>query len=507
MTTMDGKPEDYGATTEAVANENTDAVTNPDDTAGNKRNCCDIYNGNTDAIGYTWLAIGRGALVMSNIMISSSILWLASDAAGCFDDDKTADSACTKRIYGFVPSSFISNIAVVSGLVAAFLMPILGAYVDFTPHRRRCGIISASIMVVIQAIQIYTVPSTWFAMAFLQAAAIVFYQFQIVSIFAYMPEIARQVGEEEMTRFSAYFTGIQFLAQASFLLVIAVVRIAFLPSVVMTGQISQGINTVTSLVFFSLGWFKYMSPRPAVHKLPPGASLLTVGFREVWNTAKTIQRHFKKGLRWFFLALCFAEASAAAITTISVIYLNDTLKMNPTEIAIFYLVTLIGCLPGAYFGLVATRKSNPNTSWKISMIYLFVVLVIGALVLEDLNLAYVYFWGFCVGIGLGWFYSTENLFFSMILPKGQEAELAGFYVYCSQILVWLPPLLFTLCVENSVDQKYGLIITTIFFVVAASLLMCTAPWDEIVEEAAAGIVTLGEGDGYTRSEMKNGQNE
>ena len=34
------------------------------------------------------------------------------------------------------------------------------------------------------------------------------------------------------------------------------------------------------------------------------------------------------------------------------------------------------------------------------------------------------------------------------MPKGQEAEFAGFALFCSQILGWLPPLVFTLMNEN-----------------------------------------------------------
>ena len=120
------------------------------------------------------------------------------------------------------------------------------------------------------------------------------------------------------------------------------------------------------------------------------------------------------------------------------------------------------------------------------MIFLFIVLMIGALVLEVVPSYCSYIWGFFVGLGLGWFYPTENLFFSMCLPKGQEAELAGFFVYCSQILSWLPPLIFTLLVEVNVSQKYGVIVVSTFFLVAVGLLMCTCSWDEIVEETNSG---------------------
>lgn len=57
------------------------------------------------------------------------------------------------------------------------------------------------------------------------------------------------------------------------------------------------------------------------------------------------------------------------------------------------------------------------------------------------------------------FYPTENLFFSCVLPKGSEAEIAGFRVISSMILSWLPPLLFSLMVSNGIDPKVsGLVI-------------------------------------------------
>jgi MFS-type transporter involved in bile tolerance (Atg22 family) len=109
--------------------------------------------------------------------------------------------------------------------------------------------------------------------------------------------------------------------------------------------------------------------------------------------------------------------------------------------------------------------------------------------LENENLAYI--WGACMGVLLGWFYSTEGLFFSMVLPKGQEAELTGSFIYCTQILAWLPPLLFTILVENDVAQKWGVVVTSFGFLVAAGLLTMTAPWEDIVKEAQQGHARQG----------------
>jgi MFS-type transporter involved in bile tolerance (Atg22 family) len=117
------------------------------------------------------------------------------------------------------------------------------------------------------------------------------------------------------------------------------------------------------------------------------------------------------------------------------------------------------------------------------MIVLFGLGIFGGLVLNRDNgspLAYV--WGAMVGITLGWFYPTERLFFSMIVPHGLEAELSGLYVYCSQIIAWLPPLLFSVLVEAKVDMGFGVIAVSGFAIIAVALLSMAAPWPEILAD-------------------------
>jgi len=165
-----------------------DVVADHDDVAATKqkspgRNCCAAlrYEGNKDAQGYSWLGAARGAVVMSNIFLSKSLLYLAEQEAGCSvyeapsstvdagQQNSTAPEAleCEQynQVHGMAPSALITNIAVISGLLAAFFMPFFGAIVDFTPHRRMCGIAAAALMTLIQAVQIGTTEKTWFGMA------------------------------------------------------------------------------------------------------------------------------------------------------------------------------------------------------------------------------------------------------------------------------------------------------------------------------------------------------
>ena len=131
---------------------------------------------------------------MSNIFLAASLIHLAANEAGCILDNGDVDTTdCNIRIHGFRPASLITNIAVISGLLAAFLMPVIGAVIDYTPHRHAVGWISATILVIIQAAQVYTVQSTWFIMAILQAIAGFINSMQVLLNYSYLPECARYV--------------------------------------------------------------------------------------------------------------------------------------------------------------------------------------------------------------------------------------------------------------------------------------------------------------------------
>jgi hypothetical protein len=70
-----------------------------------------------------WIT-GRGGVVMSNIYLATSLIYLACKDAGGVDPmtDECVNSDLT--VHGMKPSALISNIALVSGLLSAFLMPV-----------------------------------------------------------------------------------------------------------------------------------------------------------------------------------------------------------------------------------------------------------------------------------------------------------------------------------------------------------------------------------------------
>jgi hypothetical protein len=216
------------------------------------------------------------------------------------------------------------------------------------------GVLSAALLTVIEAIKIGTVEvshglfflltvlsivlrglyfflsqDTWFAIAILQAIAGFLYQVQVVSTYAYLPETARDVGQKSMNKYTAIFQQFQFSSQAIFTILVIGISIGFSLDTVRTAMVGQGAVVLWCIVFFSWGWW-YLPERPARHTLSDGQWILLAGFAQNWKTSKSIWTRYCKGVKWYFLATIFAEASAAAITNIAVIVRASLLLVGST---------------------------------------------------------------------------------------------------------------------------------------------------------------------------------
>mmetsp|Transcript_10757 Transcript_10757/g.22750 ORF Transcript_10757/g.22750 Transcript_10757/m.22750 type:complete len:353 (+) Transcript_10757:835-1893(+) len=319
-------------------------------------------------------------------------------------------------------------------------------------------------------------------MAVLQATAFMIYQLQIMALFAYYPEIARESGQKRMNSYLTTWSMWQFVSQAGVNCIILLCSVLLRLNKVRTAMYGQGITFLFCVVYLMWCWY-LMPARPPTHILPKGNALLLAGFRQNYSTLKKIWKHYPLGLRWFLLCTTFAESAATAVGTTAVIFLTVNLKLTALQIGIFFEVSLVGVVFGTKVGMVFTQKTNPKFSYLISQIGLGLVVAIGAWAVQGVEVKELtYMWGFSIGTFLGWYYPVENLIYSMLSPPGQETELSGFFGYCSQIMGWFPPLCFTLMVEASVNMAWALTVVASIFILSVGFLLCAGTWDEMLEE-------------------------
>jgi MFS-type transporter involved in bile tolerance (Atg22 family) len=441
-------------------------------------------------------AIGNGSVLISNVFLASSLIYLASQEAGCVDAATGRISACDTRVYGFYPSSLVNSIYAIASLVAAFFMPLFGAIIDYTDHRRTSGRMVAFLLWAIQTVQIGTVHQTWFPMAVLQAIAGVLFEFHFLLSVSYLPDIIRyDVSYEVMNRFNRAFFGLQFGSQAVFLLIVVSVSTWIVPSVtdpwgsVKTGQFGQGVSSLVLLIVLPLAWTRFPHMK-AKHRLPEGHRLIFEGFRQNYRTAKAIATNHRP-LKWFLTTVVLAEAGITPLIPTMITIMSNVYRYKGNVVGIVFFVALVSTIPGIVIGAVLSRRYNPQVSQRINLGILLSATLVIAIVMDRLRAkgmiggtedtpSYTgYLFSLTWGLLLGWFYTTQQLFFTASLPPKQEAELSGFYVYCTIILTWVPTLISTVMLNAGIAAQWTLIPLVIFqFLAFCSSLICPG-WSEV----------------------------
>mmetsp|Transcript_15105 Transcript_15105/g.19149 ORF Transcript_15105/g.19149 Transcript_15105/m.19149 type:complete len:500 (-) Transcript_15105:118-1617(-) len=431
-----------------------------------------------DATGFQYFRLGNGAVIMSNVFLSRSLIELARIAAEANCENAENEDECDGKIYGFKPSSLITNIATIAGLLAAFLLPVVGAIVDYTDHRKVLGATTAALLIAIQAVQIYTVQDTWFVMAILQAINSFFYQVLTLTAYAYLPEIKQAVGESTMITYSSQFYSWMFVSQVVYLVGITAVGFVLENDDVVTAHIGQAVDVAWSGPFYLLAFY-FFTKQAAMRKLPEGRSLTFEGFRQVLSTSKGIFQHYPKTLGFFLLGILFGEAAANSFTVVAVTFLVEY-DYNTTETGIVILILLVFCTVGTFVASFSMRKlGSPAKSMQLQLIMFIIVNFVVFPLIPKVKVL-VYLAGALWGLMLGWFYPTELQLYASLMPKGQEAELAGFYLYCTQVLGWLPPLIFTIMNENDVELYWGGVHLNIYFFIALVFYSFLPPWEECI---------------------------
>lgn len=471
-----------------------------DQSSGGGGTFCNRFNGVLEARGYNMLGIGRGFINMSQLFLSSSLIFLASQEAGCIDDDETStDETCENRVYGFTPAALVTNIAAITGLLAAFFMPVVGAVLDYTPHRKLVGKGSALFLCTALFVHTATLPATWFYMSILLAIAAFVFQIQIMVTYAYLPYIARYVAKDEnqMSTYTSWFLTYQFMFQICFLVFIVAVSAGIGLSTVETAHVSQILAGILVSAIFTYAWGYCMPDIPPPKQLRPGQRLIFASFQENYRTLQNMLKYYRNSLLWFHLALAFGEAGTTALIPVAVTIATETLKMDGSEIGILFFMALVGSIPGASLANFVTQRTNPKRCLNIYFVVAAAVTAGASFMMRPSFKESGYLFGLFWGICFGWYFPTKTLVFSRIIPRAgkKDLEWSGFFVYASQILVWLPPLCFSALVEAGVPTQWGLFALSSFTLIAA---LCTArmsSWEEVLVETNRPIPELTDGQG------------
>lgn len=440
-----------------------------------------------EATGWGMDAAARGPLNLVGTYVGVALIRIASVDAGC-----TQLQNCDNTIYGLKPSSMLTAATAIVGVAAALLMPIVGAIVDHTPHRRIIGQISAIILVTITAIQMSLNESNWFPILCLEAIGGFTLLVHVAAVFSYLPDLSIHV--KDYIHYTSSFNLRQFTSQTLFAAFVTV--ISYFTQVkgdpvgnsIRTSRAASAITFGFSFLLLGYAWSFSFRKRPAIRRLRNNESLWTVGFSSVYRTSKEVFSELQ-ALKWLMIALLWSpESGAGVISSIAVTFLQVAVKMTAFQISITLLILLASHLPGTIISRFVCNKYNPLVSYRMAMVAFAVASSLAAWLINTPLVAYIFacLWGMC----LGWIYPSQKVLFCTLIPKGQEFEFMGLFTFFGHILGWLPTILFTVMNERGVNIRWGFAVLPIFYILAFLCTCFMGDYNEAVELVGKGGFAL-----------------
>ena len=276
-------------------------------------------NAPIEATGLSIDMYARGHIAMSSLFLGPALLDLAKVAAqaNCGnleallqgnDDNIEENEPQACKIYGFLPSSLLSNIAVFSGILGSLSMPFIGAVVDHTPFRRQVAAASAIALAVVKGIEVFVGPDTWLMVAILQVVSYILFDMHTTAAYAYTTELTDD--HNRKAQYNASYNVVSYVSMLVFLIQVSGISYLLDTEDLGTARISQTITSVTALVCFFVAWKYLFRDRPASSQVPQGRSLWTCGFTKVWDTSHRIVQYCRP-LMWATIAMMFAEAAVS----------------------------------------------------------------------------------------------------------------------------------------------------------------------------------------------------
>ena len=318
-----------------------------------------IYDGNPEVLGWTLISVAESIQhVGSGAFFATTMLRLADDAMVCHAQSAQLDISnaavvelCGPTFGSINPSSLLSMYAIIVGIVSTTFLPLLGAIVDYTKHRRLVGRISSTLFVLFQIPSILLNKNNYPMILSLHVIAILIGWIQMSMLFAYLPELTSC--EKKLASYTRSITIWTFSATIIYLLSVVgfVTIIGKGGDDVFTSMVGMATSFGINAIFSALAWGFLLGKRGALHERPvitatttrttvvnshsedeeeAGAassteeevvvtrsrSLYVIGLTQLWGTAKHIVLNYRS-LKWFYVSTAFSEAGLQAFSIIA----------------------------------------------------------------------------------------------------------------------------------------------------------------------------------------------
>ena len=419
---------------------------------------------------YDWANSAFYTTVLS-VLFAPYMITVAGKDAGCADPDET----CSKTVNllglhlaaGSLPSYLISFATIAS----AFVLPIVGAFVDRSARKKWhmatyafSGSFFAALLFLMQG-------QSWQLGAVAVVLSSILGGCSLVSYYAILVDIST---EDERDRASSRGWAWGYLGGGLLLLV----NLAVYTMHDALG-LDKGLSVRLSLLSAALWWAGFtVIPLVKLRNYAPQnvvaekGTLFQRSFGQLFATLKDM-RNYPMTLT-FLVAYLFYNDGIQTVIFAASTYGEKQLKFDKTVlIATILLIQFVAFGGALFFGRMAARFGAYRSI--LYGTFAWMVIVVVAMFLPERNALLFYLVAVAIGIVLGGTQALSRSFFSLLIPRGREGEYFSLYSAAERGTSWFGTLLFGLMFQVTGSYRPAIFALIVFFVLGVFFLLRLDP--------------------------------
>jgi UMF1 family MFS transporter len=364
----------------------------------------------------------------------------------------------------FYGSFFPYVVALSVGLQMVFL-PILGAIADYSNRKKQLLALFAYIgsfatigLYFLQGTN-YLLGGGLFVLANLSyGASIVFYN-------SFLPDIA---SAEDRDRVSSVGWAIGYLG-GGLLLALNLYLFSKAESFGLTTGEAVRISLASSGVWWAAFTFISLANlrnRLPVKEPPAGQHYIATGFKQLIHTIKTARRYPQTLL--FLVAFLLYNDAIQAVIALASVFGAEELKLEQSTLVQVILMVQFAAFFGALLFNWLAKVTGSRRAIMISLVIWTGVLVYAYGLLQTKQQFFIL--GAAIAIVLGGSQALSRSVYSLMIPKGQEAEYFSLYEVSDKGTSWLAPLMFGVALQFTGSYRTAILSLVIFFIAGFALL-------------------------------------
>ena len=375
------------------------------------------------------------------------------------------------------PRSWWGYLISISVLTQIFALPAAGTIADFSPNKKRLMFVFAYTGALATAAMFFLHGDHYLMGGVLFLIANLAFGAAVVVYNSFLPDIAPP---ERRDAVSSTGWGIGYLS-GGLLLALNLVLFTKAKTFGLSESMAVRINLGSAGVWwalFALIPLAAIRKRPAGRKHGEGEGLVD-SFREFLGTLREMRR-YPQTLRFLIAFLLYSDAVQAVIA-LSAQFGSDELKISMTDLTeVILMVQFLAFFGSFLFDWIAKAIGAKPAVIVSLLIWTGVLISMYVSVRTETQFFIV---AAVVAMVLGGTQALSRSLFSLMIPKGREAEYFGIYEISDRGTSWICPLLFGLALQFTGSYRLSILSLVIFFA-AGLVVLLTVNVRQAAAEAA-----------------------